>query len=188
MEADAQMKPHPLKDRWFVSYFPVVKRKKNIERDFEEHQKSVELDWVTTAEELFATVNAFSPLTLLPPDDNLVFARNKTEPFFENFPEGVRVCIFTRTRAQADHAVPLVLAAVMGENLRTATGDATCADVVRIAHKPGTVYPESLRVEIWLRDSETDKGTLEYLSKLFIQQPGIRVSNRPIRSTEEEKK
>ncbi|RHW71306.1 Eukaryotic translation initiation factor 4E type 6 [Trypanosoma brucei equiperdum] len=186
MTAEATEKPHPLKDRWFVSYFPVVKQKK-FSKDSEE-QKGVELDWVSTAEELHATINAFSPLTLLPPDDNLVFAREKVEPFFENFPNGMRVSVFTRTKVQATQAVPLVLAAVMGEHLRTVTDGPSHADVVRIAHKPGTVYPESLRVEVWLRDRSKVDAVTKYFSEMLAPHPGIRVAGRPINAEGEEAK
>ncbi|ESS69948.1 hypothetical protein TcG_03899 [Trypanosoma cruzi] len=181
MSAQTSSQPHPLKDRWFVTYFPFVRQKKKG-KDFDEQQKPKELDWVTTAEELYATINSFPSLVLLPSDDNLVFARNKVEPYFENFPEGDRVCVFTRTKAQSEQAVVLVLAAVMGEHLRSVTNSECVADVVRIAHKPGNVYPESLRVEVWLHKSDFCEKVVQYFVELFKTYPGIRVARRPISS------
>ncbi|KEG11224.1 hypothetical protein DQ04_02841060 [Trypanosoma grayi] len=179
MNSQGPAKPHPLKDPWYVTYFPFVRRKKKG-RDFDEQQKPKELDWVKTAEELYATINSFPSFTLLPADDNLVFTRNKVDPYFENFPDGNRVSVFTRTKAQGDQAIALVLAAVMGEHLRTVTKGECVADVVRIAHKPGSVYPESLRVEVWLRKSDSSDNVVQYFTDLFKPYPGIKVSNRPI--------
>ncbi|ORC87665.1 uncharacterized protein TM35_000212710 [Trypanosoma theileri] len=179
MSNQSPVKPHPLKDRWFVTYFRQVRRKQKG-KEFDEQQKPTDLDWVSTGEELYATINCFPPFELWPSDENLVFARNKVDPYYENFPDGTRVCVFTRTKQQGDQAISLVLAAVMGEHLRTVTEGECIADVVRIAHKPGSVYPESLRVEVWLRKSDYSENVLQYLTDLFKQNPGIKVTNRPI--------
>ncbi|ESL07348.1 hypothetical protein TRSC58_04964 [Trypanosoma rangeli SC58] len=182
MSSPSPGQTHPLMDRWFVTYFPFVRQKKKG-KDFDEQQMPKELDWVTTAEEVYATINSFPSLALLPADDNLVFARNKVEPYFENFPDGDRVSVFTRTKAQGEQAVVLVLAAVLGEHLQTVTGHECVADVVRIAHKPGNVHRESLRVELWLHKSNFCDKVVQYFVDLFKTYPGIRVSHRPI-STE----
>ncbi|KAH8609800.1 putative Eukaryotic initiation factor 4E [Trypanosoma vivax] len=187
MSSSASAKPHPLKDRWFVTYFPFVQQRAKSGKDFDEQQKPKVLDWVATAEELFSTINAFPHFTLLPIDDNLVFARNNVDPYYENFPDGMRLCIYTRTKTQGDAALALVLASVMGENLRSVVGEDNVAEVVRIAHKLSNLYPEAMRIEILFKGNQMSEEIQNYFSGLFKIHPGIRVACFPITSDGEAK-
>lgn len=169
----SQNKLHMLKDRWFVSYIKVVTGNKVYTEDIRE------LDYVSSIEEAFATINTFPNPTLLPQNDNIVFARNKIEPKYEQFPDGVRLCIYTKSKSQTDEAVPRVLAAVLSEDAtKEACEGNPVIDVLRVAHKPGQVYHDSVRIEVWAHACPYAEKLVRYFSSLLRCAPGVTVNTR----------
>lgn len=163
---------HPLKDKWFVFYIPASKG------DEYEHETK-ELGYVSTIEEVYSTINTLPPITLMPNDDNLVFARNKIEPQFESFPGGMRFSIFCKTKTQCREATTYVLAVVLGEAIsrEACKGDCPCG-IVRIGHKGSAMYKESVRIEVWAHHSPHNVAMEKFLVSTLSTIPGITVSSR----------
>lgn len=163
-------KLHLLKDKWFVFYQPALKAGEAYDGAFEE------VDYVSSIEEVFATINTIPNLTLLPQDDSLFFSRNKKIPRFENFPNGCRISLFTRTKSQADDVLLRLVAAVMGDAVtkQVTEGEPVC-DIIRITHKPHKLYVEAARLEVWCRESNKTKGLEDYFKELVRFVPGVTI-------------
>lgn len=168
------MKLHPLKDKWFVFYQPALKANETYEEALQELE---ELDYVTSIEEVFATINTLPGLTLLPADDSLFFSRNKATPSFESFPEGCRISLFSRTKQQAEDVALRLVAAVMGEAVtkHVTNGEPVC-DIIRMTHKPHRLYVEAARFDVWCRQSDKSSKLEEYFKDLVKLIPGVMVS------------
>lgn len=168
------MQLHPLKDKWFVYYVPAVKQGENYKE-----AKKKELDYVTTIEEVYATINALPNFTLMPCDDSIVFSRNKIDPKYESFPGGVRYSIFCRTKSQSVEAILYILAAVLGESISrdACEGNSVC-DVIGISHRLGKMYKDAVRIEVWSRRSNYTTAIAEFLTKTVSSIPGLSVQTK----------
>ncbi|KAK7201152.1 Eukaryotic translation initiation factor 4E type 6 [Novymonas esmeraldas] len=166
---------HPLKDKWFVFYIPASKA-----GEYEHETK--ELGYVSSIEEVYGTINTLPPITLLPNDDNIVFARNKIEPQYESFPNGMRFSIFCKTKAQCREATTYVVAVVLGESMsrEVCKGESPC-DIVRIGHKGSAMYKDSVRIEIWAHQSPHTAAMEKHLTSIISSIPGISMSVRPFK-------
>lgn len=166
---------HPLKDPWFVFYIPALKPG----QDYADRSLD-ELDYVDSLESAFAVLNTLPHPTVLPADDDLVFARKKVTPTFESFPHGFRITVFTKTKAQGETIILHILAAVLGEDVCTCTQGESVCDVVRISRKPGNVYKEALKIEVWLHSSKHNEEVTNYFKKLTQVVPGVSVVSRSL--------
>ncbi|CCW64088.1 unnamed protein product [Phytomonas sp. EM1] len=168
VESSDGQKLHPLRDDWFVYYIRAVKDGRSYD------DACVELDYVHSIEEVFAVLNTFPNVTLLPPDDSLVFSRKKISPKFESFPDGHRISVFTKTKVQADDCILRVIAAVLGESIfRDVCSEEPLVDVVRISHKPHRFYEFAARIEVWAHKSSHERELEEYFRDLLKLIPGI---------------
>ncbi|CCW70222.1 unnamed protein product [Phytomonas sp. Hart1] len=169
-ETSDDQKLHPLKDDWFVYYIPAVKDVASYD------DACVELDYVHSIEEVFAVLNTFPNVTILPSDDSIVFSRKKIPPNFESFPDGHRISFFTKTKAQADDCISRTVAAVLGESiLKSLPNDGLIVDLVRISHKPHRLYEEASRIEVWSHQSSHEKEMEAYFKDLLKLIPGITI-------------
>ncbi|EPY29919.1 hypothetical protein STCU_04326 [Strigomonas culicis] len=88
--------------------------------------------------------------------------------------------MFTKTKAQGETMIHYLLAAVLGEDVSICTnGDSVC-DVVRISRKPGSVYKEALKIEVWLQSSNHNEEVASYFKKLAQICPGVTVVPRDL--------
>lgn len=151
-------KKHPLKSKWFVSYQPNVTEEiiKAHHGSYEEAQQATlkKLDYVTTVEALYATINSLLQWTQQPPKDALIFAREGIAPFFASFPGGHRLWLFTNSITHGKKAIEIVMALVMGESLRRVCDGQAAVQVVRIMHKPNAKSVDGLHLDIWMSSKQ----------------------------------
>lgn len=165
-------KLHPLKDKWFVFYTRAVKVGENYDAT------CIELDYVTTIEEVYATLNTLPNFAILPADDSVIFARNKIAPKFESFPGGSRISFFTKTKLQGEDCVTKTVAAVLGETItKTIKSSEPIVDLVRISHKPHRLHMDSARVEVWARKNPHMNEVEEFFKELFRLSPGLSIKS-----------
>ena len=163
---------HALRDRWFVSFLPLLTADM-VNTDYKGNwqlaaqERTQKLDWITSVEELWSTMNSLPKVHQLGMGSTLIFARNKKEPpSYESFPNGSRITINLLKPPTTDGGLELVLATVMGETVaeKASAGRPVC-DVLRIAARPSREHPEQIRVEVWLSDATCSHAVTEFLSK-----------------------
>lgn len=176
MASDASPTPHPLKAKWFLFY----QRTGGSSGE----TTAVEGDYITTVEEVFASMRALPNVTLFPQNEGIAFARDKIEPKFESFPDGYRITIFTRSKAQLDTVMPLVFGAAMGEAIcKQFAGEEEPipeAGVIRITHKPHRIYMESSSIDIWFPANPHQEAVDKYFKELTKPVAGVQISCRPL--------
>lgn len=162
---------HALRDRWFVSFLPLLTADM-VNTDFKGNwqlaaqERTQKLDWITSVEELWSTINSLPRVNQLGMGSTLIFARNKKEPpSYESFPNGSRITINLLRPPTTEGGLELVLATVMGETVaeKASDGRPVC-DVLRIAARPSRENPEQVRVEVWLSDSTCSRAVAEFLA------------------------
>ena len=149
---------HLLLNKWFVSYLPNVNDDvlKAHNGSYEAAQQATlkKLDYVTTVEALYSTINSLLQWTQQPPKDALIFARNGIAPFFASFPSGYRLWLFTNSISHGKKAIEIVMALVMGESLTRVCDGNSVVEVVRIMHKPNAKSVDGLHLDIWLSSKQ----------------------------------
>lgn len=163
---------HALRDRWFVSFLPLLTADM-VNTDYKgnwqlaSQERTQKLDWITSVEELWSTMNSLPKVHQLGMGSTLIFARNKKEPpSYESFPDGSRITINLLKPPATDSGLELVLATVMGETVaEKASGGRPVCDVLRIAARPSREHPEQIRVEVWLSDASCSRAVAEFLSE-----------------------
>ncbi|KPI88182.1 hypothetical protein ABL78_2686 [Leptomonas seymouri] len=130
-------------------------------------ERTQKLDWITSVEELWSTMNSLPKVHQLGMGSTLIFARNKKEPpSYESFPNGSRITINLLRPPTTDGGLELVLATVMGETVaEKASGGRPVCDVLRIAARPSREHPEQIRVEVWLNDAACSRAVAEFLAE-----------------------
>lgn len=148
---------HALKNKWLVSFLPffsadVVDAEFGGNWQIASAEKMQELDWVTSVEEVWSTMNSLPRVQHMGRGSTFIVAREGKEPSFEVFPDGSRLII--NLLKSPDMGLETIIAVVLGETLPTKEGtdDAVC-DIIRFSSRQkGTT--EILRVEVWLNDKD----------------------------------
>lgn len=169
---------HALRDRWYVSVLPllttdVVNTEFKGDWKLAAKQKMQRLDWVTTVEEVWSTMNSLPKIQQLGVGSTFIFAREDMEPSFETFPSGSRLVVKLLKAPVTDKGLETIIAAVLGE---TVTEDATdslpVCDVIRIAARPSREHSDLIRVEVWLNDASYSAKVTEFL-KAALRERGL---------------
>ncbi|KPA79907.1 hypothetical protein ABB37_04970 [Leptomonas pyrrhocoris] len=163
---------HALRDKWFASFLPLLTADM-VNTDYKgnwqlaSQERTQKLDWITSVEELWSTMNSLPKVHQLGMGSTLIFARNKKEPpSYESLPNGSRITINLLRPPTTDGGLELVLATVMGETVaEKASGGRPVCDVLRIAARPSREHPEQIRVEVWLSDSTCSHAVTEFLAE-----------------------
>lgn len=162
---------HALKNQWFVSFLPHIapdmvatEYKGDWNRASKDHMER--LDWVTTVEEVWSTLNSMPKLKQLGPGSTFIFARSDVDPSFESFPNGSRVVVSLQREPATKDGLDAVVSAVLGENMSVEVGVPVC-DVLRIAYRPNQKFSDLVRVEVWLNDASYSASSVQYLKELF---------------------
>jgi hypothetical protein len=158
---------HPLKSKWLLSYIPLITPEMESQHggDYDTAARAEwrKVDHITTIEEMWSTVNSLPQWTSLPPRDQMIFSREDTEPFLQNFPNGCRISVFTEMKNPGKSALEAVLISVIGEGVTTATDGEPMCDLVRIMRKPNARSSDAMHIEVWLRDESKKDAVLKYL-------------------------
>ncbi|KAG5489937.1 hypothetical protein JKF63_00055 [Porcisia hertigi] len=163
---------HALRDKWFVSFLPLLTTDM-VNTDYKGNwqlaaqERTQKLDWITSVEELWSTMNSLPKVHQLGMGSTLIFARNNKEPpSYEAYPNGSRIIINLLRPPTTDAGLELVLAVVMGETVaeKASNGKPVC-DVLRIAARPTRDNSEQIRVEVWLSDSSPSHAVAEFLAE-----------------------
>lgn len=164
---------HALHDRWYVSFLPLL-TSDMVNSDFQGNwqlaaqQRTQKLDWITSVEELWSTVNSLPKIHQLGVGNTLIFARNNKEPSFESFPDGSRVSVNLMKPPATTVGLELILATVLGETITATTSDRRpVCDVVRVAARPSRDNTEQIRVEVWLSDASCSSGVAGFFTDVF---------------------
>ncbi|KAG5463888.1 hypothetical protein LSCM1_00061 [Leishmania martiniquensis] len=163
---------HALRDRWFVSFLPLmtadmVNTEYKGNWQLAAQERTQKLDWITSVEELWSTMNSLPKVHQLGMGSTLIFARNNKEPpSYEAYPNGSRIMINLLKPPTTDAGLELVLAVVMGETIaeKASDGKPVC-DVLRIAARPSREHSEQIRVEVWLSDSTRSHAVAKFLAE-----------------------
>lgn len=164
---------HKLRDRWFVSFLPVLKldvinKEYNGNWTLAARHHRERLDWVTTVEELWSTINSLPRIHLLGTGSAYIFSRDDKEPKFEAFPNGSRVIVNLLSSSSADTGLDLLLSIVLGEQFNESIESSeTVCDIVRIVARSTREHSEVTRIEIWLNNKAFLHDLKLFIIKLF---------------------
>lgn len=180
---------HDLKDKWFVSYLPLLTKEvvsKQYGGDWYRaaQEKTHRLDYVSTVEELWSTVNSLPHIHQLGVGSTYIFSRCDKQPSFEAFPDGSRVTFKLMTSPATDKGLDIILAVILGESLngtdcgfaeelKKAEGSTSLScvcDVIRICGRQNRDFPNLLQLEVWVREKSYSNAIAESLCKLLIEQ------------------
>lgn len=160
---------HALRDRWFVSFLPLL-TVDTVNTEFKgdwkvaAQRKIQRLDWVTTVEEVWSTVNSLPKIQQLGVGSTFIFSREDKEPSFETFPNGSRLVVKLYKAPTTDKGLETIIATVLGEMVtEEATNGVPVCDVIRIAARPSREHADMVRVEVWLNDASYSGKVAEYL-------------------------
>ncbi|EPY27885.1 hypothetical protein STCU_01052 [Strigomonas culicis] len=155
----SQAQQHALRNRWFFFYLPLitndlVNASYNGDWNLAAEELTQRLDWVTTVEELWSSMNSLPKIQGLPVGSTYILSRDGKEASFENFPKGSRLLVNLHKSPATETGLDVVLAAVLGESITSDVGLAEpVCDVIRIAARPNRDFVDLLRVEVWLNDA-----------------------------------
>jgi hypothetical protein len=163
---------HPLKDPWFLSFVPnitiqMVQKEYNNDWNAAQQRLLKPIDTIRSIEELWSTFNSLPKISSLPIGDTIILARNAKDPSFESFPEGKRIQICVYTQAASEKAIDIVLATVIGEQVREYCEGENDCDVIKFAHKPNQQSRDCVKIEIWLNSPRFLPATLEFIRNQF---------------------
>lgn len=176
---------HLLKDRWFVSYQPRIKLdelKQKFDGDWNRaaESKTRRLDFVTSVEELWSTMNSLPPIQQLSIGSMYLFSRQDKESTYEAYPNGSRVTVQLLTLPASNKGADILLALILGESLPQSAGGCggsednveanTCTpvcDLVRLCKKQSGEYPNSVHVEVWLNDKTYSEVVVQAIHQTF---------------------
>lgn len=164
---------HALRDRWFVSFLPLltadmVTVEFNNDWKVAAQRKMQRLDWVTTVEEVWSTMNSLPRIQQLGVGTTFIFSREDKEPSFETFPNGSRLVVKLFKSPTTEKGLETIIAAVLGEMVtEEATNGVPVCDVIRIAARPSRDYSDTVRVEVWLNDASYSGSVADYLKSVF---------------------
>lgn len=158
---------HPLKNKWLVSYIPVLTAEvlEKHRNDYDAATRAVwrKVDFITTVEELWSTVNSLPQWTALPARDQMIFSREQAEPFFQTFPNGCRISIYTEVLSAGKSALDAVFVHVIGEGITAASEGVSVIDLIRIMRKPNAKSNDAMHIELWLNDKSRKDPILKFL-------------------------
>lgn len=177
---------HALRSRWFFFYLPLitpdmVSASYNGDWKVAAEELTQHLDWVSTVEELWSSINSLPKIQSLPVGSTYILSRDGKEASFENFPSGSRLLVNLQKSPATDAGLDTILAAVLGESITSDVGltDPVC-DVVRIAARPNREFMDLLRVEVWLNDAAYSAKVTSALRKA-LKERGITSSSYDIK-------
>ncbi|CAD2215902.1 hypothetical protein AGDE_03513 [Angomonas deanei] len=160
-------KLHMLKDSWSVFYIPSKREGDDYVVDL--------LGSVDSLEGAFAILNTMPKVTILPPDDNLVFSRNGVEPRYENFTEGISsIQMYVNPKNQGEDAAERLLCASLGEWFPKEAGESV-VQVVRFAHKFSRFAEHTVRLEIWFKDEHASLVQSHIKTELLTTVPSVKI-------------
>lgn len=111
---------HALKNRWFVTFLPLITKEQVIKQykgdwNLAAEDKGRRLDFVTTVEELWSTMNSLPSLHKIGVGSTYIFAREDKPTSYEAFPNGSRIVLKLLTPPASDKGLDIILASVLGE-------------------------------------------------------------------------
>lgn len=181
---------HALKDRWFVSYLPLITKNLVISQyngdwNLAAREKMRRLDFVSTVEELWSTMNSLPHIHQLGVGSTYIFSRKDKEANYEAFPNGSRITFKLMNPPACDKGLDTLLAAILGESLPDTAGDADApaCDVIRICGRQSREYPKLIHVEVWINERKFSDAVVAALRQAMLDQ-GIPEATFNIASSE----
>eukprot|EP00796_Vickermania_ingenoplastis_P004968 gene4968-3566_t len=169
---------HALKDKWFLSFLPLITKdlvlkQYNGDWNVAAQEKTRRLDYITTVEELWSTVNSLPHIHQLGVGSTYIFSRQDKQASYEAFPEGSRVTVKLMTTPATDRGVDVLLAAILGESMPDSAGGGDAApicDVIRVCGRQNREFPKLIQVEVWLNDKKFSEAVVQALKQALKEQ------------------
>lgn len=166
---------HALKNRWFVSFLPLITKDQVLKQyngdwNLAAENKIRRLDFVHSVEELWSTLNSLPHIHLLGVGSTYIFSREDKPTSYEAFPDGSRVTLKLMAPPASDKGMDVLLAAILGEGLPESAGGGDAepvCDVIRICGRQSRDYPKLIHAEVWLRDRNYSDAVVAALKQVF---------------------
>lgn len=177
---------HLLRDKWFVSFLPLI-TKEQIQQEFNgdwnraAESKTRRMDFITSVEELWSTMNSLPHICQLPVGSTYLFSRLDKPTTYEAYPNGIRVTLKLFSSPACNKGVDILLALILGESLPECAGGSPTSeegkdltnsyvpvcDLVRLCGRQSKEFPNSVQAEVWLNDKSYSDGIVEAICETF---------------------